>query len=89
MLGRAQALARRLSTSRSRVEMTPRMAPLMRRWRVRARVSRPSMPGTFQRLRKSGRDSLERQLEGSLQHSLTSRARMCTRPDSMSSAVMP
>ena len=89
MPGRALALAVRLSGSRSRVEIMQRMEPALRSWMVRARVSRPSMPGTPCSFMKSGRLMNERQLEGSLQHSLTSRAFMWIFPDSMSSRVMP
>ena len=71
------------------VETMPRMAPCIRRWRVRARVSMPSMPGTPCCCRKSGREHTERQLEGVLQHSLTMRAAAWTLPDSMSSALIP
>ena len=51
MLGRALARAESLAGSSSLVEMTPRMAPFMRRWRVSARVSMPSMPMTPAALR--------------------------------------
>ena len=89
MVGRARAFSRSARGSVSRVEMIPRMAPLMRRWRVSARVSSPSMPGFSWRFRKAGKDMVARQLEGFLQHSLTSRASACIAADSMSSREMP
>ena len=77
------------AASSTDVERHPRMAPFRRRCRVSARVSTPSMPGTPWRMRKSGRLSFERQLEGSLQHSLTMSADMWIPPDSMSSGLIP
>ncbi len=57
--------------------------------RTSARVSRPAMPGTFQRVRKAPIDSRARQLLGSSKISFTTNAERYGRADSSSSGLIP
>ena len=85
----ARARFTRSSTSETAFEITPRLAPWVRMWRVSARVSIPQMPGIPCRVSQASSEPSERQLESTDAISRTTKPLTCALLDSWSWAQTP